>query len=176
MNNHLTPRPTEAWICNRKRTLDLSKRMNNRIYASNNLHMNLEPRAVQTKRVQFPILDARKKPMVDLENRGIFCSKTTFSPGDSAPFNGYMKKVDDESKLLNIVFPIQNGLQSKFIPGMTSDLFINSNLVVGRNEVNPHVGLFEKNKYNTQGPCFGNQIGQDLFHNNTKVQLKNVKY
>ena len=56
---------------------------------------------------------------------GFFCSKETFSPGNLAPFNGYMRKIDDESKLKNIIFPNQRATQSKFIPSSTSDLYFN---------------------------------------------------
>ena len=174
--SRFTPNPNEAWICNMNRTEDLNKRIKKRYVPSNKLHMNLDPRSVQTKRVHFPILDARKKSSVPLENRGYFCHNSMFTPGTSAPFNGYMKNVDDESKLFNIIFPLQNGLQSKFIPNMTSDMYVNHNLVAGRKEHNPHQGLFEKQNYKTDLPCYSNQVGQEIFHNNTKVQLKNVKY
>ena len=70
----ITPRPEEVWICNVERTQELSRRINTRSYPSDKLPINMECRAVQTKRVHFPMLDARKKCNVNLENRGIFSS------------------------------------------------------------------------------------------------------
>ena len=121
------------------------------------------------------MLDARKKSMVPIENRGVFCEKRTFAPGNLAPFNGYMKKIDDESKLKNIVFPIQKGLQSKFIPGMTSDLFRNDYLVVGREENNPYPGLFQQKRFKQVIPCNTMEIGFETFNNHTRQQTKNLK-
>ena len=97
---------TEAYICNIDRTHELSRRMNKRVYSTAKLPVSFDPRPVATNRVHFPMLDARKKSNVALENRGFFDSQRVFSPGDAAPFNGFMNKVDDESKLRNIIFPM----------------------------------------------------------------------
>lgn len=171
----ITPRPEEVWICNVERTQELSRRINKRSYPSDKLPVNMECRAVQTNRVHFPMLDARKKCNVNLENRGIFSSERIFSPGDSAPYNGYANKVNDESRLRNIIFPIQNGLQSKYIPNMTSDLYMNHRQIGGRNELNPHPNLFKEDDFKTKPPCYNGQIGTETFNNNTRVQLRNIK-
>ena len=172
----MTPRPQEVWVCNIERTQELSRRINSRSYPTNKLSVNIEPRAVQTNRVHFPMLDTRKKSNVTVENRGVFCSKRIFSPGDSAPYNGYATKINDESKLRNIIFPIQNGLQSKYIPNMTSDLYMNHRQISGRSELNPHPNLFKEDNYKTEPPCYQEQIGIQTFNNCTKVQIKNIKY
>ncbi len=166
---------TEAYVCNIGRTHDLSRRMNKRVYASEKLPISIEPRAVATNRVQFPMLDARKKSRVALENRGVFDNQRVFAPGNLAPFNGYMSKIDDESRLRNIIFPLQSGAQSKFIPGSNSDLFNNELYTVGRKEYNPHVGLFKKEKFNPVIPCNTSQIGFETFNNHTRQQTKNMK-
>tara|TARA_B100000795_G_scaffold256417_1_gene228813 strand:- start:2003 stop:2506 length:504 start_codon:yes stop_codon:yes gene_type:complete len=163
-----------ALVCNIDRTHDLSRRINKRMYPTNPIPVGFSPRPVQTKQVQFPILDCRKKPTVPLEDRGVFCEKRIFTPGDSAPFNGYMSKVDDESKLYNIIFPDQPGFQSKFIPGMESDLYINEYLVKGREEVNPYPGLFHTEKFNESNNQ-SDQIGFKTFNNHTRQQTKNLK-
>tara|TARA_A100001011_G_scaffold262910_2_gene271433 strand:+ start:2547 stop:3071 length:525 start_codon:yes stop_codon:yes gene_type:complete len=165
----------EAYVCNIGRTHDLSRRMNKRRYPSQKLPVGFTPRPVQTKRVKFPMLDARKKSNVLIENRGVFSEKRTFAPGNLAPFNGYMASVDDESKLYNIVFPTQKGLQSKFIPGMTSDLFRNDAYVVGRQENNPYPGLFEQQNFNEFMPNRTTEIGFENFYNHTRQQTKNLK-
>tara|TARA_B100000795_G_C22640306_1_gene376195 strand:- start:157 stop:702 length:546 start_codon:yes stop_codon:yes gene_type:complete len=171
----MTPKPEEIWICNIDRTQELSRRINKRRYPDAKMSVNIAPRAVQTQRVHFPMLDSRKVSNVNMENRGVFDNEKIFSPGDSAPFNGFASKIDDESNLKNIIYPIQDGFQSKYIPNMTSDLFMNHRLVAGRNEVNPHTGLFEEHEYFTKPPCYRDQIGTEIFNNCTKVQIKNIK-
>ena len=166
---------TEAYVCNIGRTHDLSRRMNKRVYSNEKLPVSFDPRPVATNRVHFPMLDARKKSNVALENRGFFDSQRIFSPGDLAPFNGYMSKVDDESKLRNIIFPMQKGVQSKFIPNSNSDLYNNEKYVIGRKEYNPYVGLFKKENFNPVIPCNTSQIGFETFHNHTRQQTKNMK-
>lgn len=165
----------EALVCNINRTHDLSRRMNSRRYPSDPLPVGFNPVPSRTRMVQFPLLDCRKKATVEIENRGIFCEKRTFAPGNLAPFNGYMKKVDDESRLRNIIFPMQKGLHSKFIPGLTSDLYINEYLVKGREEQNPYGLLFHKETFNPVIPCNTNDIGFETFHNHTRQQTKNLK-
>ena len=163
---------SEAYICNIGRTQELSRRMNKRVYPSSKLPVGFDPRPVQTNRVLMPILDARKKSAVPLDNRGFFSSERTFSPGDLAPYNGYMKNVDDESKLLNIIFPNQNAPQSKFIPDTKSDLYDNSYLAVGRKEEQQFPGLFQEQTFAPFNPntC---DLGGNLFNNSTRVQLMN---
>ena len=166
---------SEPYICNINRTHDLDVRINNRRYPSNKLPVTFEPRGVATNRVHFPMLDARKKSSVKLENRGFFDQSVTFSPGNSAPFNGYMRNIDDESKLKNIIFPDQKAVQSKFIPSSTSDLYSNKYLAVGRNEVNPFPGLFRNERFKMVKPCNTDQIGFERFYNHTRQQTKNLK-
>lgn len=166
---------TEAYICNIGRTHDLSRRINKRVYPSEKLPVSIEPRPVATNRVHFPMLDSRKKSQVSLENRGVFDNQRIFSPGDLGPFNGYMSKIDDESKLRNIIFPLQMGAQSKFIPGSDSDLFNNEMYAVGRKEYNPHVGLYKEEKFDPVIPCNTEQIGFKTFNNHTRQQTKNMK-
>jgi hypothetical protein len=166
---------TEAYVCNMSRTHELNRRINKRVYPSEKLPISIEPRPVATNRVQFPMMDSRKKSIVSLENRGIFDSQRVFSPGDLGPVNGYMSKIDDESKLRNIIFPLQSGAQSKFIPGSNSDLFNNEMYIVGRNEYNPYNGLSKKEKFNPVIPCNTNQIGFETFNNHTRQQTKNMK-
>jgi len=86
-----------------------------------------------------------------------------------------MNKIDDESKLRNIIFPLQKGIQSKFIPSSSSDLYNNEFYVVGRKEYNPYVGLFKKENFKPVIPCNTDQIGFKTFNNHTRQQTKNLK-
>ena len=165
---------TEAYVCNINRTQELSRRMNRRVYPSENLQVAFIPRPVETKRVLFPILDARKK-FKKLENRGFFSSERVFSPGDKAPYNGFMSKVDDESKLRNIIFPIQTAPQSKFIPDTKSDLYDSNYLAVGRKEQMLYPQLYANQKFDSVIPCNSDQIGNDLFYNHTRQQTKDLR-
>ena len=64
-----------------------------------------------------------------------------------------MNKVDDESKLRNIIFPLQKGIQSKFVPNSTSDLYSNEIFIAGRKEYNPYPRLFKQEKFSPVTPC-----------------------
>lgn len=165
----------EAYICNIARTNELNRRINKRMYADEKLPVSFSPRPVTTNRVQFPMLDCRKKSSIKLENRGIFDEQRVFAPTNLAPFNGYMNKVDDESKLRNIIFPLQKGIQSKFVPNSTSDLYSSEIFIAGRKEYNPYPRLFKQEKFSPVTPCNTDQIGFKTFNNHTRQQTKNLK-
>ena len=86
-----------------------------------------------------------------------------------------MRKIDDESKLKNIIFPNQRATQAKFIPNSTSDLYSNNYLIVGRQENNPYPGLFRDEVFKPVKPCNTDQIGFERFYNHTRQQTKNLK-
>ena len=102
-------------------------------------------------------------------------TNTEFSPGNSLPFDGYQKNIDTESKLRDIIFPMQKCVQSKFIPDTSSDLFNNSYLTQTSKPVTmTNQLLFRNEAFNPFNPNMCN-IGNDTFNNNTRVQVKNYK-
>jgi len=164
----------EVTICNINRTHDLDKRIEKRFYPERPLQMEYSVRPTKTRQVLFPILDCHKACFNGVKNNGIHNPGKHFSPGDSAPFNGYMNNIDNESKLRNIIYPIQRGVQSKFIPGSNSDLFTTKNLVSGRQVENTHTLLSDNYTYRTKKPDNLDKIGNLVFNNHTLNQIKNL--
>jgi len=164
----------EVSICNINRTHDLDKRIEKRFYPDRALQMEYSVRPTKTRQVLFPILDCHKACFNDVQNNGIHDPMKHFSPGDRAPFNGYMNKIDDESKLRNIIFPLQRGVQSKYIPSSESDLFTTQNIVSGRQVENPHTLLFNRESYQTKKPENLDKVGNLVFNNHTLNQIKNL--
>lgn len=150
---------------NIERDNELNERIFSRNISSNTLEPQFTPRPVQTKYCLMPILDQS-----NFENTTkINCYKTynikdTFNPGTSSPWSGYASNLNTENILRNQVFPLQNNIQSKYIPSMNSELYNNQKLYVIEDDV--HFCEFNPNKIN---------IGKNLFNNHTRQQIKNSK-
>jgi len=157
----------------RRQTLDT--RIQNRIEPTTKLEMTYDPRPVHTRRVIMPIVDCQKPINVPMEKTFLYDTNLIFNPGDSAPFYGYANKIDDESKMRNIFFPIQKNGQSKYIPDSKSDLFDNSYLAqhTKKHEMK-HNLLFERT-YFPSGHNANINLGTDLFNNHTRQQTKDLK-
>ena len=161
-----------AYLCNTERTTELSDRMYARNIPSRQLMMTYGPRAVPTRYVVMPMEDCRKTPDVQCLSEPNYSTRINFSPGNSLPFDGFQNNVDVESKLKNIIFPLQKAGQSKFIPDSKSDLFNSQYLTRTNNKVNmTNKLLFSKQKFNQFNPNTQN-IGYKYFNNHTRVQIK----
>jgi hypothetical protein len=161
-----------AYLCNTERTTELSDRMYARNIPSRQLMMTYGPRAVPTRYVMMPVEDCRKTPDVQCLSEPNYSTRINFSPGNSLPFDGFQNNVDTESKLKNIIFPLQKAGQSKFIPDSKSDLFNSQYLTRTNNKVNmTNKLLFSKQKFNQFNPNTQN-IGYKYFNNHTRVQIK----
>ena len=164
-------------------TRDIHKNMNDKIFSrrvpTHTLPNLLYPVPVSTL---FQVMPGVSKNTC-LENPGInkiYNTRTMFTPSDSIPFTGYQNRVDDESKLRNIIFPIQKCPQNKFIPNSTSDLYNNTisqtnynidNQVLKREKKNLKYTIDLFNKFNP------NQCGMkdQMFNNSTRLHIKNLK-
>ena len=99
----------QAYITQIERTQDLNNRIYERNLPSKNLPSNINTRPVSTKYSIMPIYDIRKETNTPLKIHDKYMIKDTFNPGTSkAPFNGYSTNVNDESRLRNQFFAIQN--------------------------------------------------------------------
>jgi len=162
-----------VYYCNQNRTTELSNRMYERNVPGMALQMNYDPRPVNTKFVQFPILDCRLPSNVPCERRPIYNTRSMFSgSSQSLPFNGFQSKIDVESELQNIIFPLQSSAQSKFIPSSFSDLYNTSYLT-------PNMGttdslLFKQEQFAPHNPNVCN-LGKNVFNNHTRAQIKNLQ-
>ena len=153
------------------------KQINDEIYyrniPSSNLQMVFSPRGVETRHIQMPIVDCRKPSTYVIKKESIYNTQKTFNPASDAPYSGYADNVDRESTLYNIFFPLQQGIQGKFIPESSSDLYHHS-VYVNRPMSIKHAGLFYREKFapKNANPC---NLGQKLFNNHTRLQVKNLK-
>ena len=75
----------------------------------------------------------------------------------------------------NIIFPLQDCAQAKFIPGSNSDLYNTTYLTppIATTKMTNEL-LFKQEKFSPFNPNMCN-LGQDIFNNNTRVQVKNLK-
>uniref|UniRef100_A0A6C0C5U8 Uncharacterized protein n=1 Tax=viral metagenome TaxID=1070528 RepID=A0A6C0C5U8_9ZZZZ len=164
-----------AYFCQQNRTTELSNRIYERNVPTTPLQMNYDPRPVDTKFVQFPIMDCRLPSNVPCEKRPIYNTGNMFSGSSQGlPFNGYQSSVDTESSLMNIVFPLQSCPQATFIPGSKSDLYNTSYLTPPVEKIQmTNKLLFKQERFSPFNPNVGN-LGGDLFNNNTRVQIKNM--
>ena len=153
--------------------------INNRIYERNipstDLQMNFSSRPVQTKYCVMPVLDKKQKGEVKVNNCQIYNSETTFFPGTDKPhFNGYSRSVDTESTLRNIMFPLQRADQAVYVPSSTSNLYENPvNFITNPNNLNEKL-LFKTEEFDNFNPNISDRIGNNIFNNSTRVQLKDL--
>ena len=167
-------RPEVAFLCNNDRVEDLNKRIASRTKSDYPIQMQIRNRAVPTRYTKMPIMDVGLKPTESLKNKGVYNLDVNFHPS-RAPFNGYMRKVDDESKLRNIIFPLQDCPQSKFIPSSISDLYIQQRLIPReRNSLRKHELLNRVDSFKPFNPNELN-LGNNTFHNHTREQTKDIK-
>lgn len=154
--------------------------INNTIYQRNipseNMQVNLSQRSVSTKYAHFPILDSRKESNVLLNYSRPYDSNEMFFPGNSKPhFCGFAQNVDLESTLRNQFFALQKADQAAYIPNSNSNLYENNINFINTNKNLDNELLFNKEDFDDFNPNLSNIIGNDIFLNSTRVQLKNLK-
>lgn len=159
-------------LCNQNRTLELSNRIYERNIPSSTLQSYYSPRAVPTKMTVFPALDCHSPVNVPIMCQKQYNQDTIFNPGTSAPFDGFQRSVDNESRLRNIIFPIQDAIQSHYVPSSNSSLY--------KTNINPKTPapqgtetLFQEPRFEpfNPNPC---DLGYKLFYNHTRQQVKDL--
>jgi len=150
---------------NIERDNELNKRIFSRNISSHTLEPQFTPRPVPTKYCLMPILDKTNydKNTTKINSYKTYNIKDTFNPGTSSPWSGYVSNLNTENILRNQVFPLQNNIQSKYIPSMNSDLYNNTKLYVIKDDAT--FDNFNPNKIN---------IGKKTFNNHTRQQIKNL--
>lgn len=152
----------------------MNKKLYNRNIPSNLLEPNFDPRPVSTKYANMPILDPIKESTEPKNNYMIYNNNQTFFPGTSKPhFNGYASKITDENILRNQYFALQKADQAIYVPSSKSDLYeYNVNNI---NNPNLEKGImFREMEFNNFNPNPHIGIGNQIFNNSTRVQLKNL--
>ena len=148
----------------------------NRNFPSNNLGMNFSFRPVNTKYTLMPTYNHPIESTVPINAGSIYDVSSTFFPGTRKPhFHGFATNVDKESTLRNQFFALQKADQVPYLPNTYSDLYENNiNFFTHANNLDAHL-LFKEESFNDFNPNISNSIGNEIFYNSTRVQLKDLK-
>lgn len=161
-----------VYYTNLQRNQQLNERISNRNIPSEPLQPMYSGRPVSTKYSKLPIIDQYKQATVPLAIAPTYNVGKIFNPGTAeAPWSGYSSNVDIETILRNQAFALQKGDRAAYVPSTSSDLY--NVEVVGRHEVQPFPGLFSATVLEPFNPNTYN-LGNDVFNNSTRQQLKNV--
>lgn len=153
--------------------------INDTIYQRNipseNMQVSLPQRSVSTKYAHFPILDSRKESNVLLNYARPYDNNQMFFPGTRKPhFCGFMQNVDLESNLRNQFFALQKADQANYIPNSNSNMYENNINFMTTNKKLDNELLFNNEDFDNFNPNLSNKIGNEIFLNSTRVQLKNL--
>ena len=157
-----------VYYCNMERTKELSDRMYERNVPSQSLEPQYTMRPVQTRFTRMAILDQRNQGTVPLNKFAPYNVGNQFNPGSGeAPWSGFATNINEESKLRNLFFALQKCEQPNYIPSSQSDMYksrVPSTEYLGSNNL-----LFKNEEFSEFNPntC---DVGNDFFHNNTRVQ------
>lgn len=161
-----------------RRTEELNERIRNRTTYDKPLRPNFEMRPVETKYVRFQTKDIRPRTTVgfgtysDHAPESNMTSMTCRGPPNEKNYN-----IDTDTILRNHHFSYQPGAsQNVFVPSSASELyhsptFIESNL----SPIQPFPSLFNTQTFSSNHRMKnteGTHIGADMFHNNTRTQLR----
>ena len=165
----------DVYYCQQGRTQELSDRMYSRNMPSHQLGAAYFARPVDTYATVLPMIDCHRPATVTKAHFPVYNQQNVFNPGQAAPYNGYSRNVDVESRLHNSFDPLQKCAQGKYIPGTNSDMFCNKYLIQGHPPVNMrnHNLLFKEERFNAFNPNSCN-LGHKVFNNFMRQQIKDV--
>jgi hypothetical protein len=157
----------------------IRRAMNERIYVRNIPSQTLQPyldvRPVMTKYSFLPIVDPRTQTQVPMIQQPTFTIEKIFNPGNTtSPWSGFSDKINVESELRNQIFALQKCERSVYVPQSSSDLY-ELQMPYKATQNLKHELLFKQEQFKSFNPKPEN-IGNELFMNNTRVQLKNKQF
>lgn len=159
--------------CNLERVDELNTRISERMYTTHTLPATYDVRPVSTKYDIMPITDRQPVSTVPVQKKPVFNTEQTFYPGTlPGPWSGMASNVNLESELRNQTIALQDNPIATYVPSSNSDLYNNN--PVGRNEIQTHPLLFETKIEQSHNPD-KYSLGNKLFQNSTRTELKNVK-
>lgn len=129
---------------------------------------------VSTKYQILPVFNLRKESGVELEQKCSYNTNLTFNPGNRKP-PSWCDYVNTESELRNQLYGLSKGSQGVYVPNSNSDLYFYK-FESGNNDNynnSQHSLLFKTEVFESFNPN-KNNLGNQLFHNNTRVQLKQM--
>ena len=180
-NNNLNGVIDGAYRLNVDRLQVLNERIFERNIPSTVLQQQFSQRPVSTKYSLLPLFDTYKDASVPISTQPVYKQEQVFNPGTSAPFNGFVNAINDESRLRNQFFALQKCEQKEYVPSSQSDMYvapvdqrpISSQLVNGIEDDNRSL-LFNEEEFESFNPNVF-RLGGNLFENHTRQQLKSIK-
>jgi hypothetical protein len=157
-----------------QRTEELNQRLLYRNIPSNPLQPQFDIRPLSSKYAKMPIVDRHVNHKVPIQVMQTYDIETTFNPGSAqAPWSGFASNINDESKLRNQFFALQNGGgQSSYIPGKNSELY-NPPMQTASPDQQPFPSLFMAQQFEEFNAC-PKGLGGKFFENCTRQQIKEL--
>lgn len=154
-----------------------NERISSRNIPSSMLQPYLDVRPVQTKYMHLPIVDTKPVPKTTLVQPPLYSTQQTFNPGTrKSPWCGFTQNVNVESELRGQKYALQKSDQAVYVPSSKSDLYtykFENNMNQQQQQQQQFPELFTPQTFPVFNPNPEN-IGNDFFNNNTRVQLKSL--
>jgi hypothetical protein len=152
---------------------NLDNTMNNKIYernlASEKMQPNFSFASQPTRYTKFLLTDSIKHENKELYS--YYNVENTFYPGTNKPhFSGFSNNVDNESILRNQIYALKKSDIHMWAPSSNSVLYNETENM--NNQMNSL--LFREEKFNDFNPNFNEFIGNEIFNNSTRYQLKDL--
>ena len=158
-----------------QRTEELNERISYRNMPSSQLQPQFDIRPLSSKYAKMPIVDRHVNHTVPINVIPTYDIETTFNPGTAqAPWSGFATNINNESRLRNQFFALQNGGgQSCYIPANNSELY-NPPIQAATPDQQPFPGLFMKQPFEEFNGC-PKGLGLSFFENCTRQQIKELE-
>ena len=167
--------------CSNNTVSKFQEEENRKLYSRNIPSQQLQPyldvRPVMTKYSYLPIVDPRREINEKLVQQPTYNTSAVFNPGNTqSPWSGFATNINAESELRNQIYALQRCSQATYVPNSNSDLYSfgfkpTSSSVTQMS----HNLLFKEEAFNKFNPNpDSNKVGQGLFMNSTRVQVKDI--
>jgi hypothetical protein len=157
-----------------QRTEEINQRIAYRNMPSSQLQPQFDIRPLSSKYAKMPIVDRHVNHQVPIQVIPTYDIETTFNPGSAqAPWSGFAANINNESRLRNQFYALQNGAgQSCYIPFKNSELY-NASIPAETPDQQPFPELFTKQPFEEFNPC-PKGLGVNFFENCTRQQIKEL--
>jgi hypothetical protein len=176
-NNYLMPGVVHGVQYGQNERVDeLNNRISSRYFPDVPLEPNYNMRPIPTKYSLFPIVNRRsevREPRLNYVDHNPYFN---FNPSSAkSNVKSFQKNVDTETILRNQTFALQHGAeQGVYVPTSNSELY-KVNVVVSNPVEQTHPLLFTKMEHsNKPHQNLSNNIGNHVFFNHTRTQLRNM--
>ena len=163
----------DVYYCQFERTDELSKRNYDRNLASRQMQPKYLGRPVSNRRTIMPVIDTVKKSSIKKGQFDKYDMRKDFHPGMGGPYNGYCDNVDVESKLFNRFMTLQKCGKNYYIPGSNSELY--NSTINTKTEINPKFEYLQKVDEPFKFDPNSCNLGNEMFHNHTRQDQKNIE-